>query len=128
MGRRIDLSRPLSDEDKAYLRSRARGYQVDLNEKLFAHLGEDGRQALREEMEAGDAEEERANAELIAQLEEEGEFDEDLILQVSRYDVNLLRQKLKDLGEEDSLQPGQSKRELQELLLNRLQDDRDATQ
>lgn len=39
MGRAIDLDSPLSEEDKAYLRERGRGYLIDGNERRF---GKDG--------------------------------------------------------------------------------------
>lgn len=39
MGRFVDLDKPLSADDKAYLRSRGRGYLIPANERRF---GEDG--------------------------------------------------------------------------------------
>jgi hypothetical protein len=36
MGRQIDFDKPLSDENKAWLRDRSRGYEVDDNERRFS--------------------------------------------------------------------------------------------
>ena len=36
MGRNIDLTKPLSEEDEAWLYDRARGWQVDENKRLLA--------------------------------------------------------------------------------------------
>lgn len=36
MGRQIDFEKPLSEDDKAWLRDRSRGYEVDENERQFS--------------------------------------------------------------------------------------------
>lgn len=35
MSKRVDLNQPLTEEQKDYLRSRSRGWEVDVNEKRF---------------------------------------------------------------------------------------------
>lgn len=40
MGRLVDFDRPLSDEDKEYLRSRGRGGEILANERQFGEGGE----------------------------------------------------------------------------------------
>ena len=42
MGRLVDLDQPLSEEDKAYLKRRGRGYLIPANERRFAEGGNPG--------------------------------------------------------------------------------------
>ena len=42
MGRVVDFDRPLTDEDKEYLRSRGRGSEIDANERQFAEGAPEG--------------------------------------------------------------------------------------
>lgn len=63
MGRFIDLSRPITDDERAYLLSRSREGEVTVNDRQFGHL-EDG-QKLNAQIQAQDdaefeAEERRA--------------------------------------------------------------------
>lgn len=51
MGRQIDQNKPFTEEDKAYLRSRGRGYLIPANERRF---GENGDKAPAPGEEAGD--------------------------------------------------------------------------
>lgn len=51
MGRQIDQNKPFTEEDKAYLRSRGRGYLIPANERRF---GENGDKTPSEHEEAGD--------------------------------------------------------------------------
>lgn len=51
MGRKIDQNKPFTEEDKAYLRSRGRGYLIHANERRF---GADGTKTPEPGEEAGD--------------------------------------------------------------------------
>jgi hypothetical protein len=50
MGRFVDLDKPLSEEDKDYLRSRGRAYLIPANERRF---GEDGKRKPEDHEKAG---------------------------------------------------------------------------
>lgn len=124
MGRYIDPNKPLSDEDRAFLMSRAREDEVRTNDRIFGHLNQEDKDLIRNEVDEDNEEDKRHAAEEFKKLveDEDSSFDEDLVQRVEQLVTRELRLELSALGE-----PVDGKKaELQDRLLNRLQDDRDA--
>lgn len=150
MGRLIDLNQPLSEEDKEYLYSRSRGHQVRQNERRFGvdgteeldgenagiepvnpYFDADVRNAATLDIGGGKLtpdtgrEYERDNGVYDKGTEPEPEtIDDDISEEVAGYTVPELEEKLKEL--EVEFDSKDLKEDLQELLANKLQDDRDA--
>ncbi len=82
MSRFIDVNKPLSDEEKEYLLTRAEGESIiAANERKFAHLPDDKRAKLAEQAEKdreGEEELRRRAAELDAKDEEDSYHPEDI--------------------------------------------------
>ncbi len=99
MSRNIDPNRPYTDEEKDWLRTRAAGEGlIQLNERRFADVPEEEKEAIREEFDA-DAELD-AEAEAQRKQEEEEEFDEEDIQYVSQMKTHEVKAKLRELGHE----------------------------
>lgn len=112
MGKRIDLSRPITDEERAYLLSRAREDEVVANDRQF------GGKSDAEKRKATSAADEAAEEEASYEVEEEEDFfDPDLVDQVAPLSVRELQQRLEKLG----LKPKGKKDELQIQLLEALE-------
>lgn len=136
MSRFIDPNRPLTEEDRAYLRSRSAEEVITVNDRRFASVVEDlaGDDATDDQREAAlDAvredfdEDERSDQEereaiLDANEEEEDDsFDEDILEEILPLKATELRARLKMEG----LATGGDKEELQFRLAEFLQDKKD---
>lgn len=119
MSRYIDHDKPMSEEDKAYLRTRSGGeYLIEINERRFGHLSDAERDEVTKQVDDDDqfdADEESAHQEELDALPD---FDEDVIEKVAPLSFNQLRQKATKLG----LGGDGTKDELQDKLLNYYQD------
>lgn len=96
MSKQVDLSRPITDEEREYLRIRAREDDIIANDRQFGHLKDAEKRRLRGEAEDADAEE----AEFQAQFDyDEGdEFDPELVAQVAPLTVKDLKARITKLG------------------------------
>lgn len=111
MGRKIDLDRPLSAEDRAYLEARSRHGEIAANDRQFGHLSDDEREGVTAQAEADqeyDAAEAKAFAAAQARDEEES-FPDHLVEKVAPLGTSELRaalrkRKLDDSGEKAELQ------------------------
>lgn len=97
MSKQVDLSRPITDEERKYLRIRAREDDIIANDRQFGHLKDAEKRRLRGEAEDADREE----AEFQAQFDydEEDEFDPELVAQVAPLTVKDLKARIEKLGE-----------------------------
>lgn len=94
---KIVLTRPLTDEEKEWLLTRAGGQDtIDANERAFGGLSEEQREALRSEADADSEEEQRRQAEFNAG-DEDG-FSQELLAQVMPLSVAELKAWLKKNG------------------------------
>lgn len=117
MSKFVDLSRPITDEERAYLQSRARGDDIVANDRQFGHLKDAEKRKLRQ----GAEEDDREEAEFQAQFdydEEEG-FDPELVAQVAPLTVKELKARITKLGEK----PQGNREDLQVQLLELLEGD-----
>lgn len=97
MSKQVDLSRPITDEEREYLKLRAREDDIIANDRQFGHLKDAEKRRLR-----GDAEDaDREEAEFQAQFDydEEDEFDPELVAQVAPLTVKDLKARITKLGE-----------------------------
>jgi len=120
MGRYIDLNKPLSDEDRAYLESRSRHGEIAANDRRFGHLDEEERETVTTQVDE-DNEHDEQEAEAIAaaiQQEEEESFPDHLIEKVAPLSTQQLRSALEKRGQDTS----GDKRELQVRLLQYLEE------
>lgn len=104
MGRFVDLSKPLSAEDREYLLARSREGEVEVNDRQFGDLSK--AQKAKETKEADEAAAEEA-ARLEAEKKAEEEFEanaypEHLVAKVEPLTVVQLRAALKKRGQETS--------------------------
>lgn len=97
MSKFVDLSRPITDEERAYLQSRAREGDIIANDRQFGRLKDAEKRKLRQGAEEDDQEE----AEFQAQFDyDEGdEFDPELVAQVAPLTVKDLKARITKLGE-----------------------------
>ena len=94
MSKVVDLTRPITDEEREYLMTRARESEVEANDRQFGHLKDAERRNLQDRAEEADAEEAA-----IAEAYEEGEeFDPELVAQVAPLTVKELEARIKKLG------------------------------
>lgn len=93
----VDLSRPITDEERAYLTRRAREDEIVVNDRQFGHLKDAEKRKLRQTAEQDDAEE----AEFQAQFDydEDEAFDPELVAQVAPLTVKELKARIEKLGE-----------------------------
>ena len=115
MSRNIDLSRPLLEEEKEYLRERAREGEVTVNERQFAGVTEAQARALREDAASDEKDEAQRRVEFAKEQEEieEDSFDPEDEAKVAPLTVKQLRAALTKQG----LETGGDKEELQLRLL-----------
>jgi hypothetical protein len=101
MGRSIDLSKPLSEEDRAFLASRARTAEIVTNDRQFAHLSEEDREEAISTHDEEDAKEKADQAawEQALQDADENSFPEHLVEKVAPLSVNQLKTALKKRGQ-----------------------------
>lgn len=116
MSKFVDLSRPITDEEREYLRSRAREGDIVANDRQFGHLKDAEKRRERKSAE----EDQDSEAQLQAQIEEQyasdDEFDPDLVAQVAPLSVRELKQRIEKLGGK----PNGNKDDLQIQLLDLL--------
>lgn len=125
MSRYIDFTKPLSEEDKAYLLTRSGGkLKIERNEAMFGHLSDDEKQDVSDEREADKREDEAAEQRQQEFEDSIPEYDEDIIEQVAPLKVAELKKRLDDLGV--GYTADDKKEALADLLLDTLQDARDA--
>lgn len=115
MSKFVDLSRPITDEERAYLQSRAREDDIVANDRQFGRLKDAEKRKLRQGAEDDDREE----AEFQAQFDyDEGdEFDPELVAQVAPLTVKDLKARITKLGEK----PQGNREDLQVQLLELLE-------
>ena len=93
MSRYIDFDKPLSDDDKEYLRKRPYGKDaIALNETRFGELSDEEKDQVVKQKDADDQAQAEAEAEL-EELQKDAElpFDDDVIAKVEGLDYNELR-------------------------------------
>lgn len=117
MGKRIDLSRPITDEERAYLLSRAREDEVVANDRQFKNHSDAAKRKASDDAEKATAEEEEYDVE-----EDEDLYDPELVAQVAPLSVRELQQRLEKLG----IKPKGKKEELQMQLLDALEEQQEA--
>lgn len=111
----VDLTRPITDEEREYLMARAREDEVVVNDRQFGHLKDAEKRKLRQTAEDDDLEE----AEFQSQFDyddEEG-FDPELVAQVAPLTVKELKARITKLGEK----PQGNREDLQVQLLELLE-------
>ena len=116
MSRQVDLSRPITDEERAYLNLRAREDDIIANDRQFGGLKAAEKRKLQQRSEDADAEE----AEFQQQFqydEDEETFDPDLVAQVAPLTVKELQARIEKLG----FKPQGNKEDLQVQLLEILE-------
>lgn len=115
MSKFVDLSRPITDEERAYLQSRAREDDIVANDRQFGNLKDAEKRKLRQ----GAEEDDREEAEFQAQFDyDEGdEFDPELVAQVAPLTVKDLKARITKLGEK----PQGNREDLQVQLLELLE-------
>ena len=149
MGKYIDPDQPMSEEDKIFLRKRARGYEVIENERRFppgekpaeheqagfmpSKIGYDYEAQAQKTEDAGGRQIERIPVDenghpILPEYgygsdSDEDEIDDDIIAKVLEYNVEELKEELKKVGQKTS----GNKDELIDRLANALQDKRDAS-
>ena len=115
MSKFIDLSRPITDEEREYLKLRAREDDIIANDRQFGHLKDAEKRKLRQGAEEDDQEE----AEFQSQFDydDEDTFDEELVAQVAPLTVKELKARITKLGEK----PQGNREDLQVQLLELLE-------
>lgn len=115
MSKFVDLSRPITDEEREYLKARAREDDIVANDRQFGRLKDAEKRKLRQGAEDDDREE----AEFQAQFDyDEGdEFDPELVAQVAPLTVKDLKARITKLGEK----PQGNREDLQVQLLELLE-------
>lgn len=115
MSIQVDLTRPITDEEREYLMARAREADVVVNDRQFGNLKDAEKRKLRQAAENDDLEE----AEFQAQFDyDEGdEFDPELVAQVAPLTVKELKARITKLGEK----PQGNREDLQVQLLELLE-------
>lgn len=125
MSRQIDLTRPPTEEEIKYLSTRAGGNDLlKVAERKFGDLSEEEAEELRGQSDVDDADEadRRAEAERLAQEEEDDSFDEEDVAQVAPLTVKELKERLTKVGVKFT--KDDNKEELQVLLLEYLEAER----
>lgn len=97
MGRKIDLTRPLSAEDRAYLMERSREGDVAVNERQFGSLSEAEQDEERSEHDANEEADQKAQEDFEAAIkqQEEESYPEHLVAKVEPLTLNQLKAALK---------------------------------
>lgn len=102
MSRHVDDTRPYTDEEKEYLRTRANGESlITINDRRFAHLSEQEKAVLTGRALGDDAKEAKIEAELARQ-EAEAEanaYHPDDVAQVQNLTIKQLRERLETEGQ-----------------------------
>lgn len=97
MSRQVDLTRPITDEEREYLASRAREDEIVVNDRQFGHLKDAQRRKLQQQAELDDQEEQEFQAQF--DYDEEEAFDPELVAQVAPLNVKELKARIEKLGE-----------------------------
>ena len=115
MSRQVDLSRPITDEERAYLNLRAREDDIIANDRQFGGLKDAEKRKLQQRSEEADAAEDEYQQQF--EYEEEETFDPDLVAQVAPLTVKELQARIEKLG----FKPQGNKEDLQVQLLEILE-------
>lgn len=115
MSKFVDLSRPITDEERAYLQSRAREDDIVANDRQFGNLKDAEKRKLRQGAEEDDREEAAFQAQF--DYDEGDEFDPELVAQVAPLTVKDLKARITKLGEK----PQGNREDLQVQLLELLE-------
>lgn len=116
--RNIDLNKPLTKEDRAFLEEWSRRDDIYQNDARFGNLSVTEKQKVADQVDQDAAVDEERNR----QEEVESAFDEDLISLVDSLETGDLRARLQKAG----LDSEGERDALEERLLNHLQDEREA--
>lgn len=122
--RNIDLNKPLSADDRAFLAEWSRWEDIKQNEAKFGKLSALQKQNVSDQVDQDavvDAERNKAPEELP--------FDSDLVDMVDSMDTGDIRarlEKINRLNDQVNLKTDGDRSELEEILLNYLQDEREA--
>lgn len=102
MGRFIDLSRPITDDERAYLLSRSREGEVTVNDRQFGHLEEGAKKSaqIQAQDDADFEEEERRAFEDAVNASEEDSFPSWIVDKVEPLTVAQLRTALAKRGQD----------------------------
>lgn len=113
MSRRIDPNRPFTEEEKAYLRTRAHGAAlIEINERQFAQFSDGQRKALRDQAEADEEFERQEEAMYESEDDDDDGYHVDDVAQVQDLTLAEIRQRLAKEGlpstvsKEDKFIPG----------------------
>lgn len=115
MSRQVDLSRPITDEERAYLNLRAREDDIIANDRQFGGLKDAEKRKLQQRSEEADAAEDEYQQQF--EYEEEETFDPELVAQVAPLTVKELQARIEKLG----FKPQGNKEDLQVQLLEILE-------
>lgn len=108
MGRFVDLSRPITDDEREYLMSRSREGEVEVNDRQFGHLKPEEKEAEQDQAELDHQEEEAERKAFEAAVEDADaqSFPEWIVDKVEPLTVNQLRTALAKRGlDKDGLKP-----------------------
>lgn len=115
MSRQVDLSRPITDEEREYLQIRAREDDIIANDRQFGGLKDAEKRKLQQRSEEADAAEDEYQQQF--EYEEEETFDPELVAQVAPLTVKELQARIEKLG----FKPQGNKEDLQVQLLEILE-------
>lgn len=97
MSKQVDLSRPITDEEREYLIIRAREDDIIANDRQFGGLKDAEKRKLQQRSEEADLEEDEYQQQF--EYEEEGDtFDPELVAQVAPLTVKELQARIEKLG------------------------------
>ena len=139
MSRRVDHDRPYTEEEKAYLLTRSNGAAlIKVNERKFAHLSPESREALILRHQEDDEKEAKIQEAFLQEMEEDeaDSYHPDDVEKVSAMKIADLRKALEEEGlspkvsekDKDPQNPMTEKEVLTYRLLNRLDDKRNAAE
>lgn len=100
MGRYVDLDKPLSDEDRAYLVDRRREDEIKINDARFGDLSKKERKAASDQHDEDVAEEaaEQEALEAAGAQDEEESYPEHIVEKIAPLNLTQLRQAAKKRG------------------------------
>lgn len=96
MSKQVDLSRPITDEEREYLTIRAREDDIIANDRQFGGLKDAEKRKLQQRSEEADLEEDEYQQQF--EYEEEEAFDPELVAQVAPLTVKELQARIEKLG------------------------------
>lgn len=115
MSKQVDLTRPITDGEREYLKLRAREDEIIANDRQFGHLKDAEKRKLRQGAEQDDLEEEEYQSQF--DQDEDDAFDPELVAQVAPLTVKELKARITKLGDK----PQGNREDLQIQLLELLE-------